>query len=416
MLKSLQSLQRMFGRMSKDEFAQAVIACARKDHPSLSLVYEPEAFRLRQGGDSNGVLNLHNIYEEYHAAGPLLRRSLLKRYVSLFAASESRRIPASFREAQRNLLPKVRERSYHDLMQLYFRVEGLEAAEPARKLLGDHLSVELVYDLPDSMGTVGMETLEGWGVGFDLALDVAYRNLCEGSAPKFRSPSPGVHLSAWKDNHDASRILLTELVRGLEIKGDPVAMVPHRDVLIVTGSEDVKGLGVMADLTEKALAEPRFMTAIPARLRWDEWVPLSLPPDHPLHHRFELLRVSTVLRDYDEQKSLLDQLHEKTGEDVFVASYSAVQDKDSGKVESYSVWSKEVVSLLPRSDTVHFFEPDPTGGDQHTIRSAPWERVREVAGSLLKEMNLFPERYLVTDFPTPDQVSRMAAPATARQA
>jgi hypothetical protein len=92
-----------------------------------------------------------------------------------------------------------------------------------------------------------------------------------------------------------------------------------------------------------------------------------------------------------------------------------VQDKDSGKVSSYSVWSKDVVSLLPRADTVHFFEADPTGRDQHTIRSAPWERVREVAGSLLKEVNLFPERYLVTDFPNPDQVSLMAAPETARQ-
>lgn len=409
-------LKRMFGRLSKDEFAQAVIDSARKEHPGLSLVYEPESFRLRHGADSKGVLNLHNIYEEYHAAGPLLRRSLLKRYVCLFASTESRMIPESFREAQANLLPKVRERSYHDLMQLYFRVEGLEAAEPARKLLGDHLSVELVYDLPDSMGTIGKETLEGWGVGLDLALDVAYRNLCQGSAPRFRSPSPGVHVSAWRDNHDASRMLLPDLIRGLEVKGDPVAMVPHRDVLIVTGSEDVKGLGVMADLTEKALSGPRFMTAIPARLRWDEWVPLQLPSDHPLHDRFELLRVQTVLRDYDEQKSLLDQLHEKTGEDVFVASYTAVQDKDSGKVSSYSVWSKDVVSLLPRADTVHFFEADPTGRDQHTIRSVPWERVRDVAGSLLKEVNLFPERYLVTDFPNPDQVSRMAAPETARQA
>jgi hypothetical protein len=132
-----------------------------------------------------------------------------------------------------------------------------------------------------------------------------------------------------------------------------------------------------------------------------------LTADHALHDRFELLRTRTILRDYDEQKSLLDRLHEKTGEDVFVASYTAVQDRESGKVSSYSVWSKEVVSLLPRSDTVHFFEPDPTGRDQHTIKSAPWERVREVAGSLLKEKNLFPERYLVTEFPSREQLARI---------
>jgi hypothetical protein len=399
-------LKKMFGSLSKDEFAQAVLDQARRE--GLELVYEPEHFRLRLGGDSKGVLNLHNLYQEHRAAGPLLRRTLLKRYVSLFATSESRTIPETFREAQGNLLPKLRERSYHDLMQLYFRVEGLEAAEPARKLLGDHLSVELVYDLPDSMGIIGKKTLDEWGVGLDLALDVAFRNLHQGSAPRFRSPSPGLYVSAWKDNHDASRLLLFDLIRSLEVKGDPVAMVPHRDVLIVTGSDDVNGLRVMADLTEKVLSEPRFMTAIPARLRWDEWVDFRLPADHALHDRFELLRTQTNLRDYDEQKSLLDRLHEKTGEDVFVASYTAVQDKESGKISSYSVWSKEVVSLLPRSDTVHFFEPDPTGRDQHTIGSAPWERVLEVAGSLLKEMNLFPERYLVTEFPSRDQLARLA--------
>jgi hypothetical protein len=398
-------LKTMFGRLTKEEFARTVVERARSG--GLELLYEPEHFRLRQGGDSNGILNLHNLYEEYHAAGPLLRRTLLKRYVSLFATSPSRTIPETFREAQGNLLPKLRERSYHDLLALYFRVEALDAQEPARKLLGDHLSVELVYDLPDSIGIIGKDTLDGWGVGFDLALDVAYRNLEGGSAPRFRSPSPGVYVSAWKDNHDASRMLLFDLIRGLELKGDPVAMVPHRDILIVTGSEDVKGLEVMADLTERALSQPRFMTAVPARLRWDEWVPFRLTADHALHDRFELLRTRTILRDYDEQKSLLDRLHEKTGEDVFVASYTAVQDRESGKVSSYSVWSKEVVSLLPRSDTVHFFEPDPTGRDQHTIKSAPWERVREVAGSLLKEKNLFPERYLVTEFPSREQLARI---------
>jgi hypothetical protein len=31
-------------------------------------------------------------------------------------------------------------------------------------------------------------------------------------------------------------------------------------------------------------------------------------------------------------------------------------------------------------------------------------------------MNLFAERYLVTDFPNPDQVALMAAPETARHA
>jgi len=45
--------------------------------------------------------------------------------------------------------------------------------------------------------------------------------------------------------------------------------------------------------TEDAIAEARFMTAIPARLQWDEWVPFPLPEGHS---RFEYLRYQSITR------------------------------------------------------------------------------------------------------------------------
>ncbi len=91
-------------------------------------------------------------------------------------------------------------------------------------------------------------------------------------------------------------------------------MVPHRDVFIVTVSEDVDGLAKMAELVESVTSDTRFMTAIPVRLQWDQWVAFRLPEGHPLHSRFEYLRYQSNTRDYDEQKTLLDQLHEPASE------------------------------------------------------------------------------------------------------
>ena len=183
-------------------------------------------------------------------------------------------------------------------------------------------------------------------------------------------------------------------------------MVPHRDVLVVTGSEDVDGLAKMAELAEAATSDTRFMTAIPVRLQWDEWVPFRLPEGHSLHSRFEYLRYLSITRDYDEQKTLLDQLHERNDEAVFVASYTATQNSETGKVSSYCIWSKDVLTLLPEADVVHFFD-DSNSGDGRIVAIAPWGSVREVVGGLMQRQDLCPPRYLVDAFPHREQLAEL---------
>ena len=243
-------------------------------------------------------------------------------------------------------------------------------------------------------------------MGLDIALDVAVQNLAEGSDGGFDSPQPGVYVSVWHDNHDASRLVLINLIRQLDVKGDHVAMVPHRDVLIVTGSEDVDGLAKMAELAEAATLDTRFMTAIPVRLQWDQWVPFRLPEGHSLQPRFEYLRYQSITRDYDEQKTLLDQIHEHTGEDVFIASYTATQNEETGKVSSYCVWSKDVLTLLPEADVVHFFD-ESKSGDERIVAIAPWGRVCEVVGTMMRKQDMCPPRYLVDEFPSREELAEL---------
>ncbi len=203
---------------------------------------------------------------------------------------------------------------------------------------------------------------------------------------------------------------MIDLIRQLEVKGDHVAKVPHRDVLIVTGSEDVDGLAKMAELAEAATSDTRFMTAIPVRLQWDERVPFRLPEGHSLHSRFEYLRYQSITRDYDEQKTLLDQFHERNDEDVFVASYTATQGQDTGKVSSYCVWSKGVLTLLPEVDCVHFFD-DSMSGDDKIVAIASWGRVVEIVGGMMRKQEMCPPRYLVDEFPSREQLAELVPSA-----
>jgi hypothetical protein len=59
------------------------------------------------------------------------------------------------------------------------------------------------------------------------------------------------------------------LIRELEVKGDPVAMVPNRDTLLVTGWADEPGLARMAALAEDAAGHPRPVSGVSVRLEGD---------------------------------------------------------------------------------------------------------------------------------------------------
>ncbi len=125
-------LTKLFGKPTKDEFAQTIIELAQKTHGLLELTYDQEQFRIIVGvpEEFTNQFNLVNVYEEYISAGPLHRRTLLKGYVSMLVDSPTQKIPDTFREAQPGLVPRVRERSYHAIAKLHTEAEGEEYFEP----------------------------------------------------------------------------------------------------------------------------------------------------------------------------------------------------------------------------------------------------------------------------------------------
>jgi len=147
----------------------------------------------------------------------------------------------------------------------------------------------------------------------------------------------------------------------------------------------------------------------------DEWVPFLPGRSHPHHQKFKLLQVKTIGGGYGDQADALNALHEKTGKDIFVASFSALQKKETGEVRSYCVWSEGVVSFLPRTDDIFFFRP--TGSEEgDVVATAPWGKAEAVLGDLMKPVGLYPERYLVEAFPSDEQLDAFGPKGEAAQA
>src|SRR5262249_24078608 len=147
------------------------------------------------------------------------------------------------------------------------------------------------------------------------ALAIALDNLRPRSASAFESRKPGLFASQWRDGHDASRLLFPELIATLAVKGDPGAMVPTRNTLLVAGADDGDALLALADAAAETLSTTdQPLSARSLRLRDGEWTDFALD-DEALAPFYDLMRGQWT-REYAEQKQLLDQLHAQNGDDV----------------------------------------------------------------------------------------------------
>lgn len=377
-----------------------LLAAIRRAGVTRRLEYDPADFRITSGdGDAVQMLSLGNAYEEYRRAGRGARRGVLERWARI---SVPRETPSSFSDVRPNLLPRLRDRAQYDRIPLQLKLQGMDPPPYAFRVLAEHLAVGLVHDLPESVAEMPADQFERWGVPLDEAFAVAHANLERLSPRPFERIAHGVFLSPYRDNHDASRMTLVDRIRKLPLRGSPVAMAPNRDTLLITGEGDAAGLELMARLTEAALEEPRPISGIPVWLDDDVWRPFVPDEDHPMYLPFGKLRVLSLAGDYASQKQLLDALHQKTGEDVFVATYSVIEHEETRRFSSYCTWAKDVRTLLPRTDHVVLIDPDAPG--EPSVMRVPWELIARELGHRMKEVEMYPPRLRVDEFPTADEL------------
>jgi len=397
-------LKRLLGlKPTREEFAQLMLR-AMADAGDAAWRFDQGDYALRHAKDAR-VFFLANAFAEYCSAPRDQRAPMVKRLTQIQLVDS----PDMALETVRwSVLPRVRERLYFEMVRLTTLMMGKAAAQH-HVPLADAVSVAFCVDFPDRILELNAETLRGWSISTQELSQLALHNLRQRSENTFVPVAPGVFASRWRDNHDASRILLTHEIERLGVKGHPVATIPNRDHLIITGSQDVAGLQTLITATGKILEEPRPMLAVPFILQDGAWAAFRPPADHPLHATIEQAWLDTRLMEYAEQKSLMDKLHEKDGTDVFVATLSAIRKKD-GAPFTYSVWTRDVRTLLPRSACVVLISGE---SGQEPIM-VPWDDVARVAGHLMTPVaDGYPARFEVARFPESEaleQLKRCALP------
>lgn len=392
---------------SQNEFVEIAKQALRDFGLGTNFRYDAEQFCLNVLGPDNQTVAsymLHNAYDSYCNARGEERNQVLAGF--FIKAPE---IPDSLEEASANLLVRIQDLSYFHNAPLIARVNGLNRQTddddgnmqiPYVKI-APYFGYGLVYDDPQSVQSVGKDTIKGWNTSQEELFQIGFANLRKITDKSFQEFSPGLYTPGYGDSHDASRLLIRERIAECHLKGRPVALIANRDSLMIAGDEDQQAIATMLKMGEKLLDQPRAMPMIPLVFDSGHWVDLELPQNHPEYQLMARLKAITISRMYAEQKGLLEQVFKAERQDVFVATYMATEQKGTGAITSFATWSEGVPSYLPKAENICFVL---TNGKPMTV---PWAAAREIAGSLMQPCSYYPERYFVDSFPTQEQLHEL---------
>jgi hypothetical protein len=394
------------GKPSRADFAEMIIRALQDAGINKEKIDQSESdFSLKLAG--GGTIFLGNVYANFCSAPRSARQAIVSEFVAAAASiPDLPSIPSDFATVKPSLMPVIRDAAYFSMIQLLNRKNGDKddaGLDVVLKKLAGGLDVGLAYDTERNITSINQDFFQKWGVSLDEAFKVAKDNLWERTDPSRFAGQGGVYWGEWADSYDSSRILLTELIYRLSVDGDPVAFVPNRDHLVVTGTNNSAGLAAIL----KGGMERHFKHGHP--LSPDLYVLVDgtwkvyVPEDKSLREMWMKIKRQRDAIDYSQQQKLLNEIHEKEGIDIFVASYKVYERKD-GFAYSACVWTSGIDSSLPRSENIAFMA-DVENPDYFVV---PWEAATSVIGDLLElEPDLAPPRYRARQFPSEEQLERL---------
>ena len=382
-------------KAAQEAFARLLLGRLKQGGEPSEVEYNAESFTLRRLHDDQTFF-LGNAYAEYQRSAVDEKEQVIRVFLSTWFTSQFE-LPESFDDAKSDVLVTVRDRSYFEV-DIPLCSDNLELAEGL--LYSEYagcLSVAPVYDMPTSIRSLSAGDLEQWGVTLYEVIEVAKQNLREMTQEYAQAGE--LYLFSSGDSHDAARLLLTDIIQSLDVAGAPIAMLPNREMLLITGEDNPEGLKQMIALAKPALEHERRISGTAFRLVGDQWEPWLPPADHPRRNDFQMLHLQGQISDYERQEELFRKRAEEGGQSLgFVSRFTAMQD-EFGSLRSYTIWPGIGAALLPPTDYVMFMASDKQGLPTHLEAAASWEKVTQVVGDMMTRTEHYPPRFRVERFP-----------------
>jgi hypothetical protein len=360
--------------------------------------YDAADSSLRSG---EHIINLVNIYREYSMAPRSTRPALLQKYAAMVRPSDQVKVAGLWMLARTRIFPILRSRHERVAIEIQHRREQKPFPPRAARPFMGHLDIVIGYDHGQTVSQVTAETATEWGVPLEAVIDRARDNLRALPAPYWES----VGNSVWKlesaEGYNESFLQLPNIFEQLPAKGSRLAMIPNRGVLLATGSEEPAGLtALLAEARNSIQQAPWPLSGDLFRIT-PHGVELYVPEGNDGQSLATLQKID-ISSVYDAQKTALQAHHEAIGDDVYVASYGLLGQKDNPQnLQSWCSWTEGVPSLLPTTDLVAFVW-DLKGAKKTAL--VRWAGAQRLVGHYFKPTNEDPPRTRVDIFPSPDEL------------
>ena len=338
--------------------------------------------------DEHGVSRhvfLGNLVREYAEAAVAARAELVAKYARLVA----RPVGLARPDLRAHVLPKLTPRKERH-GQL---ADGLLAGRP---LADGALVLELAVDEREAVRVVTASDLAGCELIEDDAYARAIANLRQRSTGAWDELVPGLFKSPWQDYFDGARLALPSLIRSLPIKGDPIAVIPNRCALLVTGSEEPVGLAVLFKATKMLMAKDRPVHVAPLVLDGDQWRELDVVAD-----RDAVARAPSLVFLSSLQASLdLAMCSEQVRATLLARGFTHVGEL--GMLQGDDAFAATVAECpvgarvaVPKVDLIRF------AGDSLVA----WYKLEAMLGDDLVTLDVWPPHYELRRQPTDDEIA-----------
>lgn len=259
--------------MNPDDFTEEVARRVRLAAPQLDVqVVNALELAINMGEDGGNRAFLDNAYQMYQGESARKRSDVIDRFVRSFAEAA-----AGLERSRDAIIPIVKDRGWLEEIRLSMQRMGSEKVqENVYEDINDALVVVYAVDTPSNIAYLSPDELESLGVQREDLRALAVRNL-RGLLPGIEVHRGDlVNMITVDGNYEASLLLFADLwEREREkLRGEPVAAVPARDLLLFADSADPDAVAQLKQLASKMRAEATYaLTDRLFVLREGNWLP-----------------------------------------------------------------------------------------------------------------------------------------------
>ena len=238
------------------------------------------------------------------------------------------------------------------------------------------LLVEVVSDRDESVSIARSDELADIGMSEDEAVRMAAARLrrCSGD-DQWEKIGDSIWISSYQDDYDFARLIAAEDFGHFPFRGAPIVFAPSHSICLVTDSTDPGVLSTVTEVGNEAAANHRpfsqLFWTLGAAGHWTQWHADASSESWGIA---QLQVMREKVGQYEEMK---DYLERSLTEDVFVATFQAIQGDDG--LACYSVYTLDLPSYLPRTDFVVIVDPELPEG-QTVVGRVDWDEFESSLG------------------------------------